>query len=974
MPSIMPDVSSGGVIVRSSAGVAVTPPGASTPNVYRPAADFVMTCPQTATPSNTCAPPPSAGQMNAIEGELLALAEALQPLGPWDCNVVGNLAALFSGWRDGTGAGTLNQIILDAIGGVASPDKYVTGLQSYNATTNILTLALSDGSTANIDMTTLIADALDDVVAVSADAGNLVAAGTDGGALVTPASVASVFLNCAGAAHAAGAHLPTCAEMTTAIAAAIAGLPADKFLQGLQSYNAATNILALAMSDGSTVNVDMTGLIADALDDFVIVSADAGNKVVAGTDGGAFIDFDIVSADAGNVISAGTDGGAFLEMTAADYLADLQGAGVAGQEPSPDAFLTVGTLAPVVRFDDTNGVTGFGLAAAQNSTGTNIEAYGRDAAKDNTGNGVTALGASAARNNIGTDVTAMGYFAGYSNDGASVEAFGAYSAYQNTGSQITAAGNRAALLNTGSDVDAFGYFSAAANSGSEVLAIGSNAAASNTAGSVMAVGRYAASGNTGGATNAYGAAAAQHNSGYLVNAYGWLAAARNKGGRIDAHGLGAAYYNTGNDVVAIGFNVAFYNSGEAIVATGWEAAQYNTGGSVNAFGYWAAHRNAGSNVAAHGYLAAGANTGNNVNAFGDHAAARNSSNDVDAFGHYAGEGPVLLTETVTVDALSASTVTITPATAAPIGSTVNLVFSGNSIAGTTTTMPFTVTSATVLTLVGSPALEGRLGLTGTAAGVTLTQVASWSNNSYFGRYAQGTGPNQAVLGGPTQTPCGWAPFLNISDERDKVLVADYDASNRGLAFIAELDPVAFRYDHRERYVDHNVETVDVEDDVEVEVDVPVEATQVAPPPAAPDTSGMGKAAAKKAEAAHAKALADWKSAALTAATPSFRKEKRIEKRKERRGVSRASLAEKDGSRADSVVRFGFTAQRVRKAAKKLKLDFHGVRDMAAEGGSDKLMFEDTALIPDLVLAVKQLAKQNEALVAEIAALKKKIKP
>lgn len=49
-----------------------------------------------------------------------------------------------------------------------------------------------------------------------------------------------------------------------AIAAAIASLPSDKFLQGLQSYAAATNTLTLRMSDGSTVAVDLTALLADA--------------------------------------------------------------------------------------------------------------------------------------------------------------------------------------------------------------------------------------------------------------------------------------------------------------------------------------------------------------------------------------------------------------------------------------------------------------------------------------------------------------------------------------------------------------------------------------------------------------------------------------------------------------------------------------------------------------------------------------
>lgn len=59
--------------------------------------------------------------------------------------------------------------------------------------------------------------------------------------------------------------VPTCAQMKTAIQTAIDELPADKFLQGLQSYNQATNTMTLLMSDGSTVDIDMTDLLADAV-------------------------------------------------------------------------------------------------------------------------------------------------------------------------------------------------------------------------------------------------------------------------------------------------------------------------------------------------------------------------------------------------------------------------------------------------------------------------------------------------------------------------------------------------------------------------------------------------------------------------------------------------------------------------------------------------------------------------------------
>lgn len=50
-----------------------------------------------------------------------------------------------------------------------------------------------------------------------------------------------------------------------AIAAAVGALPGDKFLQGLAGYNAATNTLTLNMSDGTTVSVDMSSLVTDAV-------------------------------------------------------------------------------------------------------------------------------------------------------------------------------------------------------------------------------------------------------------------------------------------------------------------------------------------------------------------------------------------------------------------------------------------------------------------------------------------------------------------------------------------------------------------------------------------------------------------------------------------------------------------------------------------------------------------------------------
>ncbi len=67
------------------------------------------------------------------------------------------------------------------------------------------------------------------------------------------------------------------------VEAAIAALPADKYLQGLQSYNATTNIMTLLMNDGSTVNVDMNALMTDAVAEAIAANtytASHGNVMV----------------------------------------------------------------------------------------------------------------------------------------------------------------------------------------------------------------------------------------------------------------------------------------------------------------------------------------------------------------------------------------------------------------------------------------------------------------------------------------------------------------------------------------------------------------------------------------------------------------------------------------------------------------------------------------------------------------------
>jgi hypothetical protein len=410
--------------------------------------------------------------------------------------------------------------------------------------------------------------------------------------------------------------------------------------------------------------------------------------------------------------------------------------------------------------------------------------------------------------------------------------------------------------------------------------------------------------------------AARNNTGSLVSASGWAAAEHNTGSNVSASGFGAAGNNTGSNVSADGFGAALYNSGTNVSAEGYGAARDNTGSFVSASGWAAAQNNTGSNVSAGGFS----------------SATYNTCNDVDAYGWNAGNGPVTSVDTVTINAATPTTVTASPAVTAPVGSTVIVSPGASTIANLTgVARAFVVTSPTVLTLVNPNVV---LGVTGVATGSSVARYQCWSNNSYFGRFSQGTGPNQAVLGGPSQTPCGWAPFTVISDARDKFVI-DSDAKGRGLDFIAGLKPTLFKIDPRERYtVTETVET-------EVAVEYPMDALSQG------QGQGQGQSDLKP----------------------------RVETRMEKVLTSNLLVLKKDGSKANAHKNFGFLAQNVIDAAAAVGLDPEdcGVRDMSKEGGSDKLLLDTDALIANLVIAVQQLSAQNSALTERLAKLEVPVK-
>ncbi|KRR21369.1 hypothetical protein CQ14_06885 [Bradyrhizobium lablabi] len=95
MSGVFPDEVTGGVIIRDDLGNPTNPPDVQ--NAYTPAPGFVTSCEMTASPSN-CNGRITPAQINAIVSELVALAECLDPDGPWNCTAVTNLCAAFTAW------------------------------------------------------------------------------------------------------------------------------------------------------------------------------------------------------------------------------------------------------------------------------------------------------------------------------------------------------------------------------------------------------------------------------------------------------------------------------------------------------------------------------------------------------------------------------------------------------------------------------------------------------------------------------------------------------------------------------------------------------------------------------------------------------------------------------------------------------------------------------------------------------------
>jgi hypothetical protein len=118
-------------------------------------------------------------------------------------------------------------------------------------------------------------------ITVRTDAGSAVKTAIDAAVAAIPnaADTARGLVELAVAANFPQATNDTDAVPTAYLAAAIAALPIDNYVTGLASYNANTNVLTLAMNDGSLVDISMTDVLGDA-----VVTITAGKVAVFAND------------------------------------------------------------------------------------------------------------------------------------------------------------------------------------------------------------------------------------------------------------------------------------------------------------------------------------------------------------------------------------------------------------------------------------------------------------------------------------------------------------------------------------------------------------------------------------------------------------------------------------------------------------------------------------------------------------------
>jgi hypothetical protein len=481
-----------------------------------------------------------------------------------------------------------------------------------------------------------------------------------------------------------------------------------------------------------------------------------------------------------------------------------------------------------------------------------------------------------------------------------------------------------------------------------------------------------------------------------------------------ALGGGARVTNSGSNNTALGHHARVTDCANSNIAVGDNACVVNSSFSNTVLGHTSHVTNSGSHNTALGHsarvldsrggntaLGIGAHVTDSVDsntALGHSARVVDSGSSNNAFGTSAhvtnsgGGNTVLGSWSQVTDSDSANIV---------LGSHAFVLNSGNS--NTALGHGSRVSGTALTTRSHSVAI-------GSQANQTHTSSALLTPNN-GGTLRSSTANNQILLGYSGITVSGFAPFTNISDERDKIDMSglQYDA----LAFVNAIEPKQYRTDFRSDYM--RFEEID---DAQLAALEPYTQQHFVLPTAVYGIEGTdiewiedeailrhgeeakpekGKRSVETSRFAtrfignyvrdRAAALEKFQKNAPVAAkhtTDEDSEANHIETESDDMQVSIVRqthflrcAVEPDGSRAGKRFHAGFSAQQVEKAAQDMGFDFAGVKYLAHNKdkngipeGDDQYMMQYAQFIAPLVGAVKQLSARVNDLEIKMQALKR----